>query len=161
MQFLLDQQEQYSRKNSIWITGITEEPEENIKSKTISIVNNETDVDINSEEIEIVHCVGRAHDGNPRSILVKFLSHKTKEIVTRREKNASNVKIFEDLAPGIKMIFNEVSRHGRLLNMDSVWRIDGKIKYRLQIILVHSKFVPTPATIVCLMQDNKVLARME
>ena len=91
---------------------------------------NEIDVDISSEEIEIVHRVGRVHNGNPRSILVKFLSHKTKESVMRRKKNARNVKIYEDLAPGIKMIFNEVSKNRRLLNVDSVWTIDGKIKYR-------------------------------
>ena len=40
------------------------------------------------------------------------------------------MKITEDLAPGIKMIFNEVSRNRRWLNVDSVWTIDGKIKYR-------------------------------
>ena len=61
---------------------------------------------------------------------MKFLSHKTKEIVMRREKNAKNVKIFEELAPGITMIFNEVSTNHRLLNVDSIWTIDGKSKYR-------------------------------
>ena len=130
LQFLVDRQEQYSRKNSIRITGVTEETGESIENKTISILKKEIDVDISSEEIEIVHRVGRVHNGNPRSILVKFLSHKTKESVMRRKKNARNVKIYEDLAPGIKMIFNEVSKNRRLLNVDSVWTIDGKIKYR-------------------------------
>ena len=105
LQFLIDRQQQYSRKNSIRITGVMEEPGENIESKSISILKNEIDVDINSEEIEIVHHVSRAHDGHPRSILVKFLSHKTKESVMRRKKNARNVKIYEDLAPGIKTPF--------------------------------------------------------
>ena len=87
LQFLVDRQEQYSRKNSIRITGVTEETGESIENKTISILKNEIDVDISSEEIEIVHRVGRVHNGNPRSILVKFLSHKTKESVMRRKKN--------------------------------------------------------------------------
>ena len=129
LQFLVDRQEQYSRKNSIRIKGVMEEDGENIESIMLLTLKNEIDVEINPEEIEIVHRVGRAYDGNPRSILVKFLSHKSKEKVMRRKKQANNVKITEDLAPGIKMIFNEVSKNRRFLNVDSVWTIDGKIKY--------------------------------
>ena len=80
-------------------------------------------------EIDIVHRVGR-RDSNPRSILVKFLSHKTKERVMRCKKKAAHIKIHEDLAPGIKRIFNEVSSNRRFLNVDSVWTIDGNITFR-------------------------------
>ena len=43
---------------------------------------------------------------------------------------ANNLKVSEDLAPGIKKIFDEVSSNRRFLNVDSVWIIDGKINYR-------------------------------
>ena len=45
-------------------------------------------------------------------------------------KNATHIAITEDLAHGIKRIFNEVSSNRRLLNVESVWTIDGRIKYR-------------------------------
>ena len=38
----------------------------------------------------------------------------------RRKKQAKNVKITEDFAPGIKMIFNEVSKNCRFLYVDNV-----------------------------------------
>ena len=126
LHFLIDRQEQYSRKNSIRIKGIAEEARENIDSKTLLALKNEIDVEVNPDEIEIVHHVSCAYDGNPRSILEQFLSHKTKEKVMKRKKQAQQVKIAEGLASGIKMILNEVSKYRRLLNLDSVWMIDGK-----------------------------------
>jgi len=54
-----------------------------------------------------VHRVGRRHADVPRAILVKFMRHKSKEVVMRAKKKAKTVKIQEDLAPGIKRIFDE------------------------------------------------------
>ena len=48
----------------------------------------------------------------------------------RKKKDATTVKIWEDLAPGIKIIFDEVSMNRRCLNLDSVWTIDGRAKFR-------------------------------
>ena len=77
-----------------------------------------------------MHCVGRRYNSNPRSILVKFLCHKTKELVIRYKKKARHMKIHEHLAPGIKCMFNEVSSNRRFLNVDIIWTIDGQIKCR-------------------------------
>ena len=130
LQFLMDRHEQYSRKNSVRIRGVTEQNEEDIEMVTIETLKKELGVCIEKPEIDIVHRVGRRQDNKPRSILVKFLSHKTKEKVMRAKKNAKNVKVSEDLAPGIKRIFDEVSSNRRFLNIDSVWTIDGRIKLR-------------------------------
>ena len=81
-------------------------------------------------EIDIVHRVGHRQDNRPRPVLVKFLSHKTKEKVMRAKKNALTVKMKEDLAPGITQIYDQVSSNRRFLNIDSVWTIDGRIKFR-------------------------------
>lgn len=48
----------------------------------------------------------------------------------KSRKKAGNVKIYEDLAPGIKHIFDEVSSNRRFLNIESVWTIDEEIKFR-------------------------------
>ena len=130
LQFLVDKQEQYSRKSSVRIIGMKEEAGEGIEKKTIEMLKEEIDLEIDPNEIDIVHRVGRSKDNKPRSTLVKFISHKTKEQVMRRRKMAKYLKISEDLAPGIKKIFDEVSSNRRFLDVDSVWTIDGKIKYR-------------------------------
>ena len=77
-----------------------------------------------------MHRVGR-FDKKPRAILVKFMSHKSKEKIMRVKKNCKNIKIHEDLAPGIKKIFDQLSFGRRLYDIESVWTIDGRIKYRL------------------------------
>ena len=79
----------------------------------------ELDLDMERSEIDIVHSVGHRVDSKPRSILEKFLSHKSTEKVKKCRTDATH-KNPEDLAPGTKTIFNEVSSNG-FLNVDSVW----------------------------------------
>ena len=121
---------QYSRKNSVRIRGVSKQNEENIESVTIDTLKKEIGVKVEKHDIDIVHRVGRRQENRPRSILVKFLIHKTEKTVMRTKKNATNVKISEDLAPGIKHIFDEVSSNRGFLNFDSIWTIDGRIKFR-------------------------------
>ena len=102
---------------------------EDIEKLTLETLKKELDLDMEHSEIDIVHRVGPRDDNKPRSILVKLLCHKLKENVMR-QKNATHITITEDLAPGIKQIFNEVSSNRRLLNVESVWTIDGRIPYR-------------------------------
>ena len=130
LQFLIDKHEQYSRKNSIRIRDVKEERDEDIEAVTINVLKSELNLDIEPREIDIVHRVGR-FDKKPRAILVKFMSHKSKEKIMRVKKNCKNIKIHEDLAPGIKKIFDQLSFGRRLYDIESVWTIDGRIKYRL------------------------------
>ncbi len=62
-------------------------------------------------------------------MLVKLISHKTKELILRSKKIATNVKVKEDLAPRIKKPFYDINMQ-RLLNLESVWTIDGQIKFK-------------------------------
>ena len=48
----------------------------------------------------------------------------------KAKKMPTNIKIHEDLAPGIKSMLDEVSTNRRFLNIDSVWTINGRIKFR-------------------------------
>ena len=79
----------------------------------------ELDLTMERSEIDIVHSVGRHVDSKPRSILEKFVSHKSKEKVKKCRTDATH-KNPEDLSPGIKTILNEVNSN-RFLNVDSVW----------------------------------------
>ena len=60
-----------------------EEAGEDIDKK---MLKEEIDLEIDPNEIHIVHRVGRSKDNKPRSTLVKFISHKTKEHGMRRRK---------------------------------------------------------------------------
>ena len=50
---------------------------------------------------------------------MKLMSHKTKEKIMRRRKEAKNIRIVEDLAPGIKRLFNYVNSLRAPLNL--IW----------------------------------------
>ena len=106
LQFLMDRHEQYLRKSSVRIRGVSEENNEDLESVTLNILQKEIGVVVAQNEIDIVHRVGRRQENRPRSILIKFISHKTKEKVMRAKKKSTTVKINEDLAPGIKRIFD-------------------------------------------------------
>ena len=93
LQFLMDRHEQYSRNSSVRITGVVEQNDEDIESVIIDTLKKEISAEVMQNEIDIVQHVGRRQDNRPRPVLVKFLSHKTKEKVMRAKKNALTVKI--------------------------------------------------------------------
>ena len=81
--------EQYSRKNNIRLLGLKEEPDENLKDKFISCMQENLGEEVKPEEIEIIHRVGvrRVTDRNdqrstqipkPRVVIAKLVSNKTK-----------------------------------------------------------------------------------
>ena len=125
MNFKLNRLEQYSRKSSICVYGIEESEAEKVGEKVIGKIKEEIGLDINAEEIDIVHRAGRKLPGQPRGILVKFVN------VMRRQKNATGVKIGEDLAYGTKKMLNESHRKKQEINVEKAWTIDGRIKYKL------------------------------
>ena len=95
MGFILHKQKQCSRKSSVRILGVKEEKDECVEEVCIDCVKEQIGVNVDKQDIDIVHRVGRFQEGKPRPILIKFLSHKTKEIVTRMRKEAKDVKIVE------------------------------------------------------------------
>ena len=131
LQFEQMRQEQYSQKTSFRIFGVQEEESEEIENKTISVIKEEIGVEVEKKEIEIVHRVGRHRDDDkPRAILVKCLSHKTKARVLRDKKKAKNITIYEDLAGGVKNLLDELISRKHELGLESVWTIDGKVRYK-------------------------------
>ena len=72
LQFEQQRQEQYSGKSSFRILGVEEQRDEDVEKLTVDVLKNEIDVDLNMEEFDIVHRVGRHRtDKKPRPILVK------------------------------------------------------------------------------------------
>ena len=65
LQFLMDRQEQYSRKNSVRITGDSEQSGEDIEMVTIDTLKKERGLDFEKSDINIVHRVRRGHANIP------------------------------------------------------------------------------------------------
>eukprot|EP00795_Rhopilema_esculentum_P001770 gene1770-16253_t len=55
IQFEQLRQEQYRRKSSFIVHGVTEEEQESLEEKTIRVLANEIGVRVDKEEIDIVH----------------------------------------------------------------------------------------------------------
>ena len=122
VKFEINRLEQYSRKSSIRVYGIEESQEEKVGEKALSKIN----VEISPDDVNIVHRVGKRSEERPRSILVKFSSHKPKERVLKSKNHAKNTRISEDLAARTRTMpqANKVA-----LNIEKAWTLDGKMKY--------------------------------
>ena len=144
---LLDRHEQYSRKSSVRIRGVSEENNEDLESVTLNTLQKESGVVVTQNKIDIVHQVGRRQENRPRPIVINFISHKTKEKVMRAKKKVTAVKINEDLAPGIKRLLDDVRSNRRFLHIDSVWTIDGGITVRFVYPLRGTKTFQSCASV--------------
>ena len=82
-----DELEQYTRRNSVRLTGLTEATNENVYDIVITVFNEEMEVSppITPDEIDRIHRVGKPDPTQRRSILVKFATCRSKKrVVTNR-----------------------------------------------------------------------------
>ena len=95
--------EQYSRKSNIRISGIPEDEVEDGRvciEKGKSFIQCNLDVNVEDNEIDKAHRVGKRRTSSPRSMIVKFISHSVKERVYTQKKKLrgkSGLFINEDL----------------------------------------------------------------
>jgi hypothetical protein len=86
-----DESEQYSRRNSLRISGVQESNSEDIVEKTLDLFNSTMDLDVSPEQIDRLHRVGKRSDEKARSILVKFATYRTRNKVMRNRTLLKNV----------------------------------------------------------------------
>ena len=86
-----DDLEQYTRRNSIRLTGLTETKDENVYDTVMAVLNEEMGVSppISADEIDRIHRVGKPDQTQRRSILIKFATYRSKKrvVVNRRYLN--------------------------------------------------------------------------
>ena len=68
--------EQYSRRSNIRISGFDEEQGENYVEKITTFCNKKFNVDISDKNIDRAHRVGKLREGRSRAIIVRFNSYK-------------------------------------------------------------------------------------
>lgn len=140
-----DNIEQYTRKNSLEIHGVPE----NVYTSTEDVViklGEVLNVPISGEDIDISHKLYNGK-GNPKNIIVKFISHKKKTELYRKRTELKNVKISqlfpncsaatalvserlyinENLTPLRRDLMKEANQRRKDRLLVSVWSMDGKI----------------------------------
>ena len=96
--------EQYSRRNNVEISGISNEvSDENLEKKLLDICK-ELSIDLNPYDIEVCHRLpsGRVNTSNSKRVIVKFVNKKHSEAMLRLKKlinSPSNVYITNSLCP--------------------------------------------------------------
>ena len=128
--------EQYSRKNSVRVFGITEDDGENVEGKAIEFFKRNLKVHVSSNDIEITHHIsqrrltGSTAGQRPRQIIVKFGNHKTKQkiMMCKSTLRGTDYRIQEDLTPTIYKRLQDLKKCEKV---EKCWSIDGKIKFKL------------------------------
>ena len=140
---LQDRLEQYTRKNSLEIHGVSESAYESPEDVVMKIAE-ALEVPVQPNDIEIVHKLKRK--GN-KPIIVKFLSHKVKSKLYKSRAKLRNIsvsnlfptstaatrvasdRIFlnENLTSYRRRIINKANEMRRVGEFISAWSLDGKI----------------------------------
>ena len=121
--------EQYTRRNSIRIHGMSERGRGRYRENTNRIVADFLYNDLGLEpDIEIAHRVGvKSRDPNkPRTIIVKFVrrSDELDVMLRRKSMKGKGVSISNDLTIRNVNLINEVREHERI---EAAWSWDGKV----------------------------------
>lgn len=90
-------QEQYLRRQCVRILGVPKQKERETEEDCLSLVNNivtTMDMPIPEDCIDRAHRVGRAENGKPPAIIVKFSTYKHRTIFYKRRKDILHQKQF-------------------------------------------------------------------
>ena len=81
----LDEHEQYSRRNSLRISGVTESEMEDVGAKTLDVFNKRMKLDqpITPDHIDRVHRVVPRKEGTARVVPMKFATYRTRNKIFR------------------------------------------------------------------------------
>lgn len=140
--------EQYSRRHNIRVSGFPEEKGEDCTDKIIKLFHEHlAESYITSEVIDRAHRVGKSRtDGKSRAIIVRFKSHRDKVWLMKARKELKGTPYFinDDLTRVNQKIYY-TARTG-CLNVSSVWTTGGRIFVKRQSddkkfqIIKHSDF---------------------
>ena len=125
-----DNLQQYSRRNSLRITGIPETETENVVEKSLAVINETMNVrpQINLNDIDRIHRVGPKTSSN-RPMLIKFSTYYARKRVMdgRSRLKQSGLFVNEDLTrrrADICWRARQLKKEGKI---QGVWTADGKI----------------------------------
>lgn len=130
-----DNLEQYSRRNSLRITGLVESESEDILSTVLDVINVNTKLTppIEASDVDRIHRVGKKVPGRSRPTLIKFATYRArKRVMDKRSsfKNSeSTTPIFlnEDLTKRRAQLFWKARQLKKEKRIHDAWTYDGNI----------------------------------
>ena len=125
MQAKIDDLEQYQRRQCLRIFGIEEKTSEDTDQIAMEVAQ-KIGVQLNVNDIDRSHRVGRSDTGRPRPIIVKFVSYRKRSEVFRNKKSlkGSAITLREDLTKTrYKLLREAIEKFG----VSNVWSQDGHI----------------------------------
>lgn len=134
----LNEEEQYSMRNSLRLYGIPEKEKEDTDAVMINLANKDLGVNLNLADIDRSHRVGTPrHDKRPgdktkppRPIIVKFSTYRARHLVIRNRKRlkGKHIGIDEDLTAANRMLLQKAKDEVKLnTNAIAAWSTDGRI----------------------------------
>ena len=145
----LDEYEQYSRRNSLRITGIEESEDEDVQQKVLHLFSTRLQLDtpVTSDQVDRVHRTGRPKLGSHRPVLIKFATYGARQKVFKNRKylkkqpevqDASEVNgdqmgkkhqifINEDLTKARSHLLWKARSYKRDKKINDCWTYDGRI----------------------------------
>ncbi|XP_020905418.1 uncharacterized protein LOC110243633 [Exaiptasia diaphana] len=134
-----DNLEMYTRKYNLEIHGISEEDEEDLEEIVMKL-GEAVGVEIEEDDIDIVHRMKVRVKRGPRPIIVRFMSHKIKSELYKAKKKLRRIAglnddlkaekaiyINENLTTAKRKLFAEVRKLAKQNKWKNCWSLDGKI----------------------------------
>ncbi|ELU09321.1 hypothetical protein CAPTEDRAFT_198924 [Capitella teleta] len=126
-----DTLEQYTRRNSVRINGISESAAEDCENKVLSTINEKMSLSppMTMDSIDRMHRIGKPVPGKHRSIIGKFATyHQRKRVMSKRSSlRGSDIFINEDLTKhrnNLLYIARQIKKKGGITDW---WSYDGRI----------------------------------
>lgn len=126
MQHALDVLDQRCRKNNIRVCGIEEEEREDIRHVVANVLTEKLGLSVAPTDIDGAFRVGQSSEGQPRAVIVSFLSnYKRNEVFYAKSKlKGTPYVIYEDLT---QLRFNLLLAAKKKLGRNMVWSSGGNI----------------------------------
>lgn len=127
----MDGSEQYSRRNSLRISGIPETENEDTDQAVLRVAET-IGVNIPPSEIDRSHRLGKPGNRQTRDILVKFTSYRARERLMKSRRNLKNselrgVFVNEDLTKVRSKLLFEARKSVKTKHLLGAWSSDGRI----------------------------------
>jgi len=128
-----DELEQYSRRNSLRVSGIPEDDDKDCYTHVLDTLNHHLPClsePITITEIDRLHrCGKRRTDGRPRNVLIKFTSYQNRQkVMTKRSAlKGSNIFLNEDLTKKRNNLLYSARVQKRSRHLKECWSSDGRI----------------------------------
>ena len=128
----VDDGEQYSRRNSVRISGVGESSEEDTDRIILNIAK-DLEADITLNDIDRSHRVGKSRNGRPRAIIVKFTSYRARRALYSKRMNlrhlnaGRNVFVNEDLTARRSELLFSARKYVKSKQLKTAYSSDGRV----------------------------------